>query len=334
MKRNTILENTLKAYIEKQKKFKVLIKKIQKSIQSKEYKQYNCPFDEFIKKKWKISKAQAYRYLISAKVIDQLEDFEIQPCYERICRSIYSYAKTPTQMKLLWGSILQNAGNRPDCINSSHVTRTWKKLCSDERYSKICHYEDEIITKVEKSIKRGTKSIKRKQLPNKETKETKNISSTTQINQINKNSTPSNTVINNNEYQYVSSNNSISNSSNSHFPSPTSSICSPIVKNESQSPEFNQDNSNVQNITYTSTVNILNPVNTIEYSIINNPSDVKNIVVIPPVNSVNQTTTNIQPQQQTVEYRQVLQNYQVTQTQIQTVPQAQTQQPQQIIYYY
>jgi len=69
-------------------------------------------------------------------------------------------------MKLLWGSILQLAGNRPDCINSSHVNKMWKKLCSDKNYSKICHYEDEIINKVEKSLNKHSKDIKHKQLNN------------------------------------------------------------------------------------------------------------------------------------------------------------------------
>jgi len=76
----TLFENPLSIYLSKQRKFKNLVKDVQKSLKSKEYKQKGYSFDEFIKKKWNISKAQAYRYLISAKVIDQLNEFDIQPC--------------------------------------------------------------------------------------------------------------------------------------------------------------------------------------------------------------------------------------------------------------
>lgn len=111
---------------------------------------------------------EAYRYLISAKVIDQLEEFDIKPCYERICRALYNCAKTPKQMKLLWGSILRSAGNRPDCINSSHVTKMWKMLCNDKKYTKICHYEDEIMSRIEKSLNKRSKDEESKDNDNKE----------------------------------------------------------------------------------------------------------------------------------------------------------------------
>ncbi|ORX88071.1 hypothetical protein BCR32DRAFT_288824 [Anaeromyces robustus] len=164
MQENTFFENPLNIYISKQRKFKSLVKSVQRSLKSKEYKQHGYSFDEFIKKRWNISKAQAYRYLISAKVLDQLEEFDIQPSYERLCRSLYNYAKTPQQMKLLWGTILKKARSRPDCINSSHVTKIWKELYSDERYSHICNFEKEIMDKVEKSLNMYSRKMKFKQI--------------------------------------------------------------------------------------------------------------------------------------------------------------------------
>ncbi|ORY58283.1 hypothetical protein LY90DRAFT_506274 [Neocallimastix californiae] len=95
---------------------------------------------------------KAYRYLISAKVIDQLEEFEIQPCYERLCRTMYNYAKTPEQMKLLWKTMLSKFGDRPDCINTYHISKVWKELITNEKYNKICHYEDDIMKYVENSL--------------------------------------------------------------------------------------------------------------------------------------------------------------------------------------
>eukprot|EP00833_Pecoramyces_ruminatium_P006439 jgi/Orpsp1_1/1180471/evm.model.c7180000073546.1 len=154
--------NYIDAYLKKQNSFKILVKDVQFSLQSKEYKNLNCSLDEFVKMKWNISKylVKAYRYLISAKVIDQLQEFEIQPCYERICRALFNVAKTQKQMKLLWSSILKSAGNRPDSINSSHVKKMWKILCNDKKYSKICHFEDEIMNKVEKSLNKHSNGIK------------------------------------------------------------------------------------------------------------------------------------------------------------------------------
>jgi len=86
---DTIFENPLSLYLAKQNKFKTLVKSVQKSLKSKEYKQRGYSFDEFIQKKWNISKAQAYRYLISAKVLDQLEEFDIQPCKLMLIYHLY-----------------------------------------------------------------------------------------------------------------------------------------------------------------------------------------------------------------------------------------------------
>ncbi|KAL6631913.1 hypothetical protein U3516DRAFT_838909 [Neocallimastix sp. 'constans'] len=139
-------------YFSKQRKFKCLVKRVQKAIITKEYKKQGYSLNNYVKKNWNISQAQAYRYLISAKVLDQLEEFEIQPCYERLCRSLYNCTKTTEQIKLLWRTILKNMGSNPECINTSYVTKIWKELCQDEKYSNICHYEDSIMKNVEKFI--------------------------------------------------------------------------------------------------------------------------------------------------------------------------------------
>ena len=101
-----------------------------------------------------------------AKVIDQLEEFEIKPSYESLCKSLNDNAKSPIQMKLLWSKILQKTNNRPDCINSTHVQQYWKELCMDKRYSNICHYIDEydIKDKIEKSLNKLSTIKKCKQL--------------------------------------------------------------------------------------------------------------------------------------------------------------------------
>jgi len=104
-----------------------------------------------------------------ARVIDQLNEFEIKPAYESLCKSLYNVTKNPLQMKLLWSVILQKTNNRPDCINSTHVNQYWKEICMDEKYADICNIEDETKTKskMDKTsskipIDKKSKQIKRK----------------------------------------------------------------------------------------------------------------------------------------------------------------------------
>ncbi|KAL6621465.1 hypothetical protein U3516DRAFT_811039 [Neocallimastix sp. 'constans'] len=155
---------SLISYFERQQKFVSLVRDIQFSLNSKEYKNQGYTFNDYIRMRWNLSQAQAYRYLISAKVLDQLEEFKVQPCYERLCRSLYKVAKKPDQIKLLWSTILRKAGGRPDCINSTHVKDIWKELCQDSKYNHICHYEDDLIEKIEKSITKRSIEKKHKQL--------------------------------------------------------------------------------------------------------------------------------------------------------------------------
>jgi len=150
----------LTSYLIKQKKFLSFIKNIQNTIETKNYKKEGYTFDSFVKKNWNITKAQIYRYLIAAKILDQLKEFEILPNYERLCRCIAKLAKTPEQVKLLWKTVLDKVVNRYDEINSSYVTKIWNELCQDDCYSHICHKEKDIIKNIENSLSKYTKAKK------------------------------------------------------------------------------------------------------------------------------------------------------------------------------
>ncbi|OUM57444.1 hypothetical protein PIROE2DRAFT_17576 [Piromyces sp. E2] len=152
------------SYLLKQAEFKKFIKEIQKSLNTKEYLKNGFTIDEFVKKQWNISKTQAYRYLLCAKIIDQLEEFEIQPNYERLCRSLNKYAKTTQQLKLLWRMVLKKINGKVDLITSTLVSKTWNELYKDKKYSNICHYEDSIMAIIENSVKEHSKNLKQKQL--------------------------------------------------------------------------------------------------------------------------------------------------------------------------
>eukprot|EP00833_Pecoramyces_ruminatium_P007767 jgi/Orpsp1_1/1181799/evm.model.c7180000078687.1 len=120
---------------------------------------------------------KAYRYLICGKVLDQLEEFDIKPAHESICKSLHAVAKSQVQMKVLWFTILNKTGGRPDCINSTHINQYWKELCMNKKYSNICHYQNEkdIMSKIEKSLNKYLNEKKHKQLNNKNQNKTNEL---------------------------------------------------------------------------------------------------------------------------------------------------------------
>ncbi|OUM64379.1 hypothetical protein PIROE2DRAFT_8851 [Piromyces sp. E2] len=144
------------AYFAKQKKFRNLAMEIQRSLDSKEYIKLDKSFNEFL--------VQAYRYLLSAKVLDQLKDFTIQPNYECLCRSLAKYAKTTQQMKLLWSTILLKVNGQFDMITTTYVGKVWKELCYDTKYSHICHNEDDIMNNIDKYFKKHSKQLRKRKM--------------------------------------------------------------------------------------------------------------------------------------------------------------------------
>jgi len=330
------------SYFEKQESFKALVREIQHFLQSKEGKPENCSVEEYIRKKWNISKTQAYRYVISAKVIDQLAEFEIQPCYERICRALYNCAKTPNQMKLLWGSVLQMAGSNPDSINSSHVTKMWKKLCADNKYSKICHFEDEIMNKIEVSLNKHSKEMKHKQLNNLLSPKSNTSSPVVSLNGTMNNT---NTMNNSNSqlYQYavygtpVIQNTMIPNesseyklSSSSYYPSPiqSESLTENIKQYSAPSPPLSVCNSTLS--LYNSNSTLFNS----DSSLFNGNSRALSLPTNQSINVIEYPMMEVQYPLQTMtikNYQEQCQN--VYQPTIQPTLQNQYQ-PQQILYYY
>ncbi|KAL6605443.1 hypothetical protein LY90DRAFT_630957 [Neocallimastix californiae] len=149
-------ESSLTIYLRKQKKFVTLVNSIQKAISSKDYRKQGYTFNSYVKKNWNISKAQAYRYLISAKVLDQLKEFKILPNYERLCKIISSLTKTHEQVTLLWKTVLRKVENRLDEIDTSFITKVWKELCENEKYNYICHIKNNIGNNNEDSKNRDS----------------------------------------------------------------------------------------------------------------------------------------------------------------------------------
>jgi len=199
-----------------------------------------------------------------AKVIDQLDEFEIKPSYESLCKSLNDNAKSPIQMKLLWSKILQKTNNRPDCINSTHVQQYWKELCMDKRYSNICHYIDEydIKDKIEKSLNKLSTIKKCKQLnQRKEIKPLKQKINKTKI-ASSSSSSLSESISNNIQFSPALSE-SISN--NIQF-SPALSKSSTISSNTQLSPINLPNYTNTDDTIYTSLSPINNSIDSVPIS--------------------------------------------------------------------
>jgi len=119
-------------------------------------------------------------------------------------------------MKLLWSTVLIKAGGRPDFINSTHISKIWKELSQNKQYDDICHFEDNIMNKVEKSLNKISKEKKHKQL---------NLNKSNSLNSLN-------SLNHSNSLNSLNSLNSqISNISSSNIPSPTLSESSNLTSN-------------------------------------------------------------------------------------------------------
>jgi len=223
----------LTSYLTKQKKFISFINNIQNKIKTKNYKKEGYTFDSFVKTNWNISKAQIYRYLIAAKILDQLQEFKILPNYERLCRCIAKLTKTPEQIKLLWKTILDKVENRLNEINSSYITKTWNELCQDERYSHICHNEKNIIKNIENSLNKYTKAKKYKEIHTIKTEINSSVSDIQSpiLNENNMQINNDNTKILYNTSLLVLNNNDINNTNTTINNSKQLNITSPILYN-------------------------------------------------------------------------------------------------------
>jgi len=127
-------------------------------------------------------------------------------------------------MKLLWSSILLKVNNRLDLITTTLVGKVWNDIYHDKRYFHICHYEDDIMNKIDIYLKERSKQLKNNQMNNVCNDNNTNTSTFTSTSFVypqiiyndvnNYNITPLNTDINNNNI--ISSNTNV----NSYYITP------------------------------------------------------------------------------------------------------------------
>ncbi|OUM57977.1 hypothetical protein PIROE2DRAFT_16883 [Piromyces sp. E2] len=158
----------------------------------------------------------------------------------------------------------------------------WKELCMDKKYSHICHFEDEIMNKIEKSLNRYSKNMKLKQINQNQKEQCQSVKGV--ITENNNISTIS--------YQY--SNSTIQNQGNIGLDNSNGNGCVYNVLYENTNNTATVSNSNIKYyvnmpVTMTPSTNNYNIVTTNENSLPTTNNNSHNINYSLPLNSTDNT---------------------------------------------
>jgi hypothetical protein len=108
--------------------------------------------ENYFKTVWKISRAQVYRFLDCAHVLNLLQEFPIQPAHERLCRSLKRLAKTDAEIVALWQACLNKIDSTDeahiyDTISSSFVAKVWEEIREESTSETVQESEEEKKTR-------------------------------------------------------------------------------------------------------------------------------------------------------------------------------------------
>ncbi|ORX76612.1 hypothetical protein BCR32DRAFT_296148 [Anaeromyces robustus] len=123
--------------------FQKTILAIQNIVSRKLYKACAPSLEVYFRDVWKISRAQVYRFLDCATVLNTLEGFKVRPSKERLCRSLKRHGKSPTNIRNLWTLVKIRASDRE--ITSTLIGKCWEEIVTSGREVK----EDPIPKKKE-----------------------------------------------------------------------------------------------------------------------------------------------------------------------------------------
>jgi len=118
-------------YHKKQERFKKTVMGVHTIVSKKLYRLSDLTLEEYFRSRWKISRAQVYRFLDAAEVLKQLSDFTFLPSHELLCRTLKQHAKSQEHMKILWENVLNKVNDHLTSINSSLISSTWLELVKD-----------------------------------------------------------------------------------------------------------------------------------------------------------------------------------------------------------
>jgi len=110
----------------RQDHFQKTILAIQSIVSRKLYKAVAPSLEIYFRDVWKISRAQVYRFLDCATVLNTLEGFQDRPSKERLCRSLKRHGKSPTNIRNLWTLVKIRASDRE--ITSTLIGKCWEEI--------------------------------------------------------------------------------------------------------------------------------------------------------------------------------------------------------------
>ncbi|KAI9140051.1 hypothetical protein BKA69DRAFT_593658 [Paraphysoderma sedebokerense] len=87
--------------------FRKTVECIQQIVTLKLYRAKCNSLETYFASEWKISRAQVYRFLDCAVILEDLADFEEVPCKERLCRALRKLTKSKEDLRRLWSAVLQ-----------------------------------------------------------------------------------------------------------------------------------------------------------------------------------------------------------------------------------
>ncbi|KAG4105897.1 hypothetical protein H8356DRAFT_1629697 [Neocallimastix lanati (nom. inval.)] len=109
--------------------FQKTILAIQSIVNRKLYKAVAPSLEIYFRDVWKISRAQVYRFLDCATVLNTLEGFKERPTKERLCRSLKRHGKSPNNIRNLWTLVKIRASDRE--ITSTLIGKCWEEIVTN-----------------------------------------------------------------------------------------------------------------------------------------------------------------------------------------------------------
>ncbi|ORY44488.1 hypothetical protein BCR33DRAFT_716998 [Rhizoclosmatium globosum] len=121
----------------RQDKFKKTVTAVQAIVAKKLYRAKSVSLELYFKEHWKISRAQVYRFLDCAAVLQHLDGFTRIPIRERLCRTLKSLAKNRHDIRILWAACLSQIQGNTDTITSTMLNHLWTDLLAERKVSGI-----------------------------------------------------------------------------------------------------------------------------------------------------------------------------------------------------
>eukprot|EP00842_Homolaphlyctis_polyrhiza_P001045 jgi/Hompol1/1941/HPOL_001413-RA len=113
-------------HVRRLKRFRETVAAVNEIVNKKLYRIRNSTLESYFRDTWKMSRAQVYRLLDCAIVLQQLDGFADLPSRERLCRSLKKLPKTRSEMRKLWKQVLVCTPAKD--VRSTTIEAVWNDL--------------------------------------------------------------------------------------------------------------------------------------------------------------------------------------------------------------